>query len=145
MESGGVAPRAQKDGSSVPGSASTQEEYKGSRKEKQRFEYSEDSSAGFVEIHPDCIPSHDEFAGALMSAPHVVKVAWKKAKSLQGNVGSHWMERNLQVYVNGFTRPIEFELTRDPHMKVFPGRPFTVSACFNGTACRCMAHPYARS
>ena len=53
-----------RDVSSVPGSASTEEEYKGSRKLKQRFEYSENSTAGFVELAPDRIPSEEEFMNA---------------------------------------------------------------------------------
>ena len=39
------------------------------------------------------------------------------------------MEQNIDVWVLGSARPIEFELTRDPHMKNMVGRPFTVSAC----------------
>ena len=40
------------------------------------------------------------------------------------------MERNIDVWVGGFPKPIEFELTRYPHMKDVAGLPFTVSACF---------------
>ena len=38
--------------SSAPGSASAEEGYEGSRKQRQRFEYSETSRAGFVELAP---------------------------------------------------------------------------------------------
>ena len=47
---------AKRDVSKVPGSASTEEEYTGSRKMRQRFEYGENSTAGFVELAPDRIP-----------------------------------------------------------------------------------------
>ena len=136
-----------RDVSSVPGSASTEEEYKGSRKLKQRFEYSENSTAGFVELAPDRIPSEEEFMNALLSAPDVERVEWKETQTSQGNVGKHHMEQNLNVWVPGFARPIEFELTRDPHMKETAGRPFTVSACFkappiklHGDAWRILLH-----
>ena len=45
-------------------------------------------------------------------------------------MGKHHMERNIDVWVGGFPKPIEFELTRYPHMKDVAGLPFTVSACF---------------
>ena len=41
------------------------------------------------------------------------------------------MERNILVYVKGFPKtPIEFELSRNEHMKEMPGRAFTVTALF---------------
>ena len=116
--------------SSVPGSASTDPPYAGSRKLKQRFEYSESSNAGFVELAPESIPTAEEFRTALMNVPEVQMVEWKESKRSQGNVGNHHFEHNLNVWVPGFARPLEFELTRDPHMVDMKGRPFTVSACF---------------
>ena len=72
---------------------------------------------------------------------------WKAPKTSQGNVGNHYMEQNIDVWVPGSDRPIEFELTRDPHMKDMPGRPFTVPACFknapmlvHGDAWRILLH-----
>ena len=97
---------------------------------KQRFEYSEETTAGFVELAPNRIPSKTQFFTALKSAPDVERVEWKETKTSQGNVGDHYMEQNIDVWVLGSARPIEFELTRDPHMKNMIGRPFTVCACF---------------
>ena len=43
------------------------------------------------------------------------------------------MEHNINVYVSGYAKtPIEFELSRNQHMKELPGRPFTVTALFKG-------------
>ena len=97
---------------------------------KQRFEYSEESTAGFVERAPNRISSKTQFFTALKSAPDVERVEWKETKTSQGNVGDHYMEQNIDVWVLGSARPIEFELTRNLHMKNIRGRPFTVSACF---------------
>ena len=129
---GGPGPllSAAQDVSSVPGFASTDEEYKGTRKLKQRLEYSENSSAGFVELALDRIPSHQQFFKALKSTPDVDRVEWKELKTSQGNVGDHYMEQNLDVWAPGSARPIEVELTRDPHVKEMVGRPFTVSVWF---------------
>ena len=82
---------------------------------KQRFEYSEESTAGFVELAPKRILSETEFFTAQQSAPDVVRVEWKETKTSQGNVGDHLMEQNIDVWVLGSARPIEFELTRNLH------------------------------
>ena len=66
--------RAREEAQRVPGSASTGEKYQGSRKVKQRFEYSEKSTAGFVELHKDCIPTNTEFFEALKNEPDVERV-----------------------------------------------------------------------
>ena len=66
--------RAREEAQRVPGSASTEEEYQGSRRLKQRFEYAENSRAGFVELHKDCIPTNAEFFEALKNAPDVERV-----------------------------------------------------------------------
>ena len=58
------------------------------------------------------------------------------------------MEQNINVYVAGCPNtPLEFELTRNQHMKELPGRPFTVTACFkeppihlHGEAWRILMH-----
>ena len=104
---------ALRDVSSVPGSASTEKEYEGSRKLKQMFEYLEESTAGFVELAPERIPSKTQFFTALKSAPDVERVEWKETKTSQCNVGDRYMEQNIDVWVLGSARPIEFELTRD--------------------------------
>ena len=98
---------------------------------KQRFEYAENSRAGFVELHKDCIPTNAEFFEALKNAPDVERVEWKSTKTSQGNVGNHRMEQNVMVYVSGFAkRALEFELTRYQHMEEMRDRNFTVTAAF---------------
>ena len=48
-----------------------------------------------------------------------------------GNVGDHFMDNNVLVYVQGdVSTPLVFELTRNSHMKDVDGRVFTVTACF---------------
>ena len=48
-----------------------------------------------------------------------------------GNVGGHFMEKNVLVHVQGdVSTPLVFELTRNSHMKDVDGRVFTVTACF---------------
>ena len=107
---------------SAPGSASAAWGY---------CEYSETSNAGFVELHPDRLLTQQQFYDALEKVPEVEKVAWKEDKTSQGNVGSHYMERNINVFVLGFaSTPIEFELTRNQHMKDVSWRPYTLTACF---------------
>ena len=67
----------------------------------------------------------------LQGAPGVLGVSWNSSKTSQNNRGNHWMERNILVYVKGFPKtPIEFELSRNEHMKEMPGRAFTVTALF---------------
>ena len=58
----------------VPGSASTAEGYEGSRRQKQRFEYADNSAAGFMELHKGCIPARKELFEALQNAPDVESV-----------------------------------------------------------------------
>ena len=50
---------------SEPGSASAAGGYGGSRSRRQRFEYSETSRAGFVELAPDRLLTEQEFYDAL--------------------------------------------------------------------------------
>ena len=58
------------------------------------------------------------------------------------------MEQNIKLWVSDSAQtPLEFELTRDPHMRPAPGRPYTVSACFrdpprhlHGDAWRILLH-----
>lgn len=40
---------------------------------------------------------------------------WKAPKTSQGNMGNHNMEQDVDVWVPGSARPIDFDLTRDPH------------------------------
>ncbi len=113
----------------APGSASAVA-YGGSRREAQRFEYSEASRAGFVELSPHPLMTGDCLYAALADDRAVRRVVHNTTKTSQGNAGNHYMEQNLLAYVAGFERPVEFELTRHQHMRPAPGRPYTVTACF---------------
>ena len=54
---------------------------------------------------------------------------WKKPNTMQSSF--HYMEQSILVYVSGFAKtPLEFELTRNDHMKETPDCAFTVSAVF---------------
>ena len=105
--------------------------YRGSRKEKQRFEYDVKSTAGFVELSPLHVMTAKDLHDALTADPAITRVVHNSTKSSQGNFGNHYMEQNLLAHVVGFPdKPVEFELTRHQHMKPVAGRPFTVTACF---------------
>ena len=75
---------------------------------KLRFEYGRTSRAGFVELAPGCkmvnLPTvvSQEFYDALAKLPSVARVEWKESKTSQDNVGNHYMQRNVMVYVPGF-------------------------------------------
>jgi hypothetical protein len=52
-------------------------------------------------------------------------------KTLQGNAGKHVFEHNIWVVPAAFPeKKLEFEMTRNLHMKEMPGRPYTETACF---------------
>ena len=68
-----------------PGAASPGGAYSGSRRVAQRFEYSEYSTAGFVELAPSSLRAASwddrdvaaqEFYGALAQVPGVAEVSW---------------------------------------------------------------------
>ena len=107
--------------------------YGGSRRVKQRFEYGPDSKAAFVELHPSFMPTPEEFKAHLEAVPGVTKVDWQTSKRSQGNVGNHYCEHNLLVYSStgpgSASPPIEFELTRNQHVKDHWVKP-TVTAMF---------------
>ena len=107
--------------------------YGGSRSVKQRFEYSRESKAAFVELHPSFMPTPEEFKAHLEAVPGVTKVDWQTSKRSQGNVGNHYCEHNLLVYSStgpgSASPPIEFELTRNQHVKDQRVKP-TVTAMF---------------
>ena len=69
------------------GSANTAT-YTGSRKLNQRYEYSENSWAGFVELQPSFRPTPEQFFRMLETVPEVEKVAWQSTKTSQRNVGT---------------------------------------------------------
>ena len=107
--------------------------YGGSRRVKQRFEYDHKSRAAFVELHPSFMPTPEQFKADLEAVPGVTKVAWQTTKASQGNVGNHYCEQNLLVYSStgpgSASSPIEFELTRNQHVKDQRVKP-TVTAMF---------------
>ena len=70
-----------------PGSASPGGEYGGSRQLAQRFEYSGNSRAGFVELAPAHVMTAQELFAALQAVPEVEHVEWQLAKSAQRNCG----------------------------------------------------------
>ena len=119
-----------------PGAASSGAAYPGSRKSAQRFEYSEHSAAGFVELAPGSFGAETwfdrhhaakKFYAALAKVPGVAEVKWQAMKG----AGGHFMERNVLVHVQGAVgTPLVFELTRNSHLKDVDGRVFTVTACF---------------
>jgi len=119
-----------------PGSASLHGHmaYGGSRKEKNRWEYSEGAGAGFAELDKDHTPTEEEFFEMLQRVPGVAHVEWQSSKTSQGNPSQgHHMERNILVTSSlgpgSASHPFEFELTRNDHMKD-PRLPITVTACF---------------
>ena len=102
------------------------EPYAGSRRLKQRFEYRENSRSAFVELHRFWYPPKEEgpqeFKRLLEAVPGVERVEWQTTKASQGDVGKHYCQQNLLVYSSipgpgSASPPIEFELTRNQHMK----------------------------
>ena len=112
--------------------------YGGSRRSKYRFEYSPNSRSAFVELHPSWYPPKEEgpqeFKAWLEAVPGVERVEWQNGKASQRTVGDHYCEQNLLVYSNlaglgSASSPIEFELTRNQHVKDQRVKP-TVTAMF---------------
>ena len=95
--------------------------YGGSRRLKQRFEYSPNSKSAFVECIPSFMPTPEEFKALLEAVPGVKKVEWKNTNTSQNNIGEHYCEQNLLVYSStgpgSASPPVEFVLTRNQHME----------------------------
>ena len=69
-------PRRARSGSAGPGSASSARAgYEGSRKVRQRFEYSQASGAGFVELAPEFVVTGEQFFKQLKAVPGIVKAS----------------------------------------------------------------------
>ena len=107
--------------------------YGGSRRLRQRFEYSSDSTAAFVELSPQHTPSPEDLFERLRQVPGVDKVEWQTTKTPQNNVGKHYSEQNILVYSSmggpaSGSSPIEFKLARNNHLKS-EDVPFTVTVC----------------
>ena len=102
-----------------PGSASGA--YEGSRKEKQRYEYTGKANCGFVELNHMSVWSVKQYKQYLEAVAGVKKVIChpKGSKEMQGNGRNddHYQARNCFVYSDRCTEPMEFELTRCNHMK----------------------------
>ena len=135
-----MAKRKTSQSSDGPGSASLQGmpvhmAYGGSRSLAQRWEYSEGSGAGFVELHPRHTPTDEEFFKMLQQVSGVTHVEWQSSKTSQNNISKkgHHFGRNILVQSRlgpeSASHPLEFELTRNQHMKD-RRHPFTVTACF---------------
>ena len=110
-------------------------DYQGSRKRKQRFPFKEHSRAAFIELGPEHVLSVDDFKVLLEGVRGEDRAVWhsKGFKAHQGNPGRHYQMQNFLVYSMLFQdKGMEFELTRDPHMKD-PQRPYTISAMFRET------------
>ena len=70
----------------APGTAAA---YSGSRRLAQRYEYSEQSTAGMVELHPKRLLSREEFKANLLAAPGVLQV-FEFPKTFVATRGSGW-------------------------------------------------------
>ncbi|CAK0833447.1 unnamed protein product [Prorocentrum cordatum] len=111
----------------------TEAPYAGSRRLAQRYEYKGTSFSGMVELHPQRLLTREEFKTNLLAAPGVLKVVDKSSKTLQGIGGDHVFEQNLEVHLHREPHvALEFEITRNNHMKHMEGRPYTETAMFKG-------------
>jgi hypothetical protein len=97
---------------------------------KQRYEYSEESGAGFVELSPQHVLTAEQLHDHLKKLPGVHEVRWQPTKTSQGNAGDHYSEQNLLVFpTSAKSSGLEFEVTRHQHMKD-KRVPMTVTVCF---------------
>ncbi|CAK0842096.1 unnamed protein product, partial [Prorocentrum cordatum] len=103
----------------------------GSRRLAQRYECKGTSFSGMVELLPQRLLTREEFKTNLLAAPGVLKVVDKSSKTSQGNRGDHVFEQNLEVHLHREPHvALEFEITRNNHMKHMEGRPYTETAMF---------------
>jgi hypothetical protein len=109
--------------------------YKGSRRVKARFAYSDESLAGFIEMSgaysykaPEVVIQR--FRESLEAVSGVVKVALhpKGSKTTQGNAGNHYQEHNFMVHSEKLPNTgIEMEISRHTHWEQ---GTYTVTALF---------------
>ena len=117
-----------------PGSGSAVR-YGGSRLLKQRYQYSEKSRAGFVELRPGCEMTGNQLFDALGNVPGVQRVEWQKRKQAQGNASrNHDMQQNVIVFskIRGsetMPRHMEFEVARHQHTQA-KDVPYTTTVMF---------------
>ena len=106
--------------------------YPGSRRLRQRFKYKDGSRSAFVELVTSWKPSPEQFKANLAEVPGVVRVEWNTSKESQGNPShNRYCPQNILVYSefkgpDFVSRPIEFVLTTNDHMK----KKTTVTAMF---------------
>ena len=125
---------------SAPGSASADYEpsdadYRGNRKTRQRYAYSDHSRAAFIELSPPNM-TVEEFKTRLENVRGVVGVHLhpKGTKTEQNNPGDHYQAHNFMVNSQVFPgKDMEFELSTHNHFKD-KSRPKTVSAMFKETS-----------
>ncbi|CAK0881623.1 unnamed protein product, partial [Prorocentrum cordatum] len=109
----------------------TEAPYAGLRRLAQRYEYKGTSFSGMVELHPQRLLTREEFKTNLLAAPGVLKVVDASSKTSQGNRGDHVFEQNLEVHLHREPHvAMEFEITRNSHMKHMERRPYTETAMF---------------
>ena len=129
------APRHPVPVSDHPVSVSDSAGYGGSRKHKQRYEFSEYSRCGFAELSPSVVMTGEQLFDSLKKVPGVDRVHWNTPKAQQGNASTgHYMPANIMVYSkSGGSRttnsPMEFEITRNQHSR-HPDAPYTVTVMF---------------
>ena len=75
------------------GSLDGDEPYAGSRRSKQRYEYSQNSRSACVELHRFWYPPKEEgpqeFKALLEAVQGVERVGWQNGKASQGTGGDH--------------------------------------------------------
>ena len=86
------------------------------RRAAARYRYSVGSASGFIEVVG--LLSPDELKRRLLEVPCVIGVQahHKGSKTSQGNIGDHWQETNWEVFVHGYKKTLEFEVTKNDHM-----------------------------
>ena len=84
---------------SAPLGPASREPYGGSRREKERYQYSASSRAGFAELSPDWVMTGSQLFEALKQVVGVERVGWQTPKYAQGNPSaSRCAQQNVLVY-----------------------------------------------
>jgi len=125
---------------SAPGSASADYEpsdadYRGNRRTRQRYAYSDHSRAAFIELSPPNM-TVEEFKTQLENVRGVVGVHLhpKGTKTEQNNPGDHYQAHNFMVNSQVFPgKDMEFQMSTHNHLRD-KSRPKTVTALFKQTS-----------
>ena len=107
---------------------------------KQRFQFSNESNAGMVELHPAAVLKAGAWRPILEGVSGVQRVILqpKGSKTEQMNTGKHYQDHNFFVYPTLYpNQPLEFELTRSSHQED-TRNDFSITAMFKDTGA---AHP----